>query len=76
MKISSAFDSGNIEVVNAEDAANVRLRIRQDTKAEFFQWFHFRAAGVRGTDCRFVIENAGGGLVSQGVGGVPRLRVL
>ena len=59
MKISSNFDSGNIEVVDASDPADVRLRIRKDTAADFFQWFHFRASGVRGVDCRFSILNAG-----------------
>jgi murein tripeptide amidase MpaA len=59
MKISSNFDSGNIEVADASDPADVRLRIRKDTAADFFQWFHFRASGVRGVDCRFSIVNAG-----------------
>lgn len=59
MKISSRFDSGNIEVVEAENPADIRLRIRKDTAADFFQWFHFRASGVRGADCRFAILNAG-----------------
>jgi murein tripeptide amidase MpaA len=59
MKISSNFDSGNIEVVDASDPADVRLRIRKDTAADFFQWFHFRASGARGADCRFSILNAG-----------------
>jgi murein tripeptide amidase MpaA len=56
--IGSYFDSGNIEVVDATDPSAVRLRIRSDSNAEFFQWFHFRATGVRGLVCRFVIENA------------------
>ncbi len=59
MKISSNFDSGNIEVVDAENPEAVRLRIRKDTAADFFQWFHFRASGVRGVDCRFSVLNAG-----------------
>lgn len=59
MKISSKFDSGNIEVVDASDPGDVRLRIRKDTASDFFQWFHFRASGVRGRDCRFSILNAG-----------------
>jgi len=58
MKISSNFDSGNIEVADASDPGNVRLRIRKDTASDFFQWFHFRASGVRGVDCVFAIENA------------------
>jgi murein tripeptide amidase MpaA len=56
--IGSYFDSGNIEVVDATDPSAVRLRIRSDSNADFFQWFHFRATGVRGLACRFVIENA------------------
>jgi murein tripeptide amidase MpaA len=59
MKVSSNFDSGNIEVVDATDPGHVRLRIRKDSASDFFQWFHFRAAGVRGQDCHFAIENAG-----------------
>lgn len=56
--IGSQFDSGNIEVVDASDPSALRLRIRPDNKAKFFQWFHFRATGVRGLPCRFLIENA------------------
>jgi murein tripeptide amidase MpaA len=59
MKISSNFDSGNIEVVDAADPGDVRLRIRKDTASDFFQWFHFRASAGRGQDCRFSIVNAG-----------------
>lgn len=59
MKISSKFDSGNIEVVDAADSGHVRLRIRKDTASDFFQWFHFRASGVHGQECHFAIENAG-----------------
>ncbi len=58
MHISANFDSGNIEVIDATDAANVRLNIRKDTNSDFFQWFNFRAVGVQGTDCAFRIENA------------------
>jgi murein tripeptide amidase MpaA len=61
--ISSNFDSGAIEVVDARDPHNIRLKIRHDSTIhgphEFLQWFHFRASGVRGTACRYVIENAG-----------------
>lgn len=66
MKISSNFDSGNIEVIDTSDPGNVRLRIRKDTSADFFQWFHFRASGVRGLDCSFAIENAGEASYTKG----------
>jgi murein tripeptide amidase MpaA len=60
--ISCAFDSGAIEVVssgNADHAAEFALRIRQDTRAEFRQWFHFRVSGARGVACTLRFENAG-----------------
>jgi murein tripeptide amidase MpaA len=57
--ISAHFDSGNIEVVDATDPANIRLRIRDDVGGEHKQWFHFRMVGVRDTDCVIRIENAG-----------------
>ena len=56
--IGSRFDAGNIEVIDASDHARVRLNIRPDNRAGFFQWFHFRATGVQGLACRFLIENA------------------
>ena len=59
MKITSKFDSGNIEVVDANDPADVQLRIAKDNASDFFQWFHFRVSGARGVDCRFVLQNAG-----------------
>ena len=60
--ISSAFDSGAIEIVAASStaaAADFTLRVRQDTHAEFRQWFHFRLSGARGLACRMRFENAG-----------------
>lgn len=57
--ISSQFDSGNIDVLDARDPLNIRLAIRPDAGGEFLQWFHFRLHGVRGQALRLVIENAG-----------------
>lgn len=59
MKITSNFDSGNIEVVKAEKSDDIRLKIRKDTNAEFFQWFHFRLQGVQDYPCKMNILNAG-----------------
>lgn len=42
MKITSNFDSGNIEVVSAEQIDDIQLKIRKDNRSEFYQWFHFR----------------------------------
>jgi murein tripeptide amidase MpaA len=59
MKISSNFDSGNIEVVSISDNGEVKLRIRKDTNSDFLQWFHFRLTGEEGQLCRISIINAG-----------------
>jgi murein tripeptide amidase MpaA len=45
--IDAAFDSGNIEVV-AIDGATATLTVRRDHRSDFFQWFHFRVAGMAG----------------------------
>lgn len=58
MKISSNFDGGNIEIVNAEKHDNIRLRIRKDTYSDTFQWFYFRLHGAEGFPCKIHIENA------------------
>lgn len=60
MKISTGFDSASIDCLDCSDPANVRLAIHKDNQSDFYQWFHFRASGVKDTDCRFVIENAAG----------------
>jgi murein tripeptide amidase MpaA len=57
--INSQFDSGNIEVVSAEAADDIRLRIRRDSNSDFLQWFHFRLTAPAGTAIRILIENAG-----------------
>jgi len=58
MIISSAFDSGNIEVVAAADPQDIQLKIRKDTNADFMQWFHFRMQEVEGMDLKIDIINA------------------
>jgi len=47
ISVDAAFDSGNIEVLKI-DSASARLAIRKDHMSDFFQWFHFRVAGVAG----------------------------
>lgn len=65
MHIDAHFESGNIEVVSADDPADVQLRIRPDPRTatrhgpkDFFQWFHFRVAGARGVPLTLRILNA------------------
>jgi murein tripeptide amidase MpaA len=60
--ISSAFDSGAIDVIssNRTDAGAVfQLHIRKDSHADIHQWFHFRLSGARGIACTLRFENAG-----------------
>jgi murein tripeptide amidase MpaA len=66
ISISSAFDSGNIEVVAADDPGDIRVNIRKDTASDFFQWFHFRLTGARGQDCTIKIVNAGDASYAKG----------
>ena len=42
LSINSAFDGGNIDVLNAEDARDIRLNIRKDNASDFYQWFYYR----------------------------------
>lgn len=58
LSITSRFDGGAVEVLSADRADDVRLRVRPDTQADFAQWFYFRVNGGRGQACRFVFENA------------------
>jgi len=66
IKVSSAFDAGNIVVNDASDPSNIRLSIRKDTNSDFYQWFYYRLSGARNTDCNMVIENAGGAAYTGG----------
>jgi murein tripeptide amidase MpaA len=60
MRISAAFDGGNIEVADATDSADVQLRIRSDRNSEFLQWFYFRATAETPEEtARFRILNGG-----------------
>jgi murein tripeptide amidase MpaA len=48
--IISAFDSGNIRVIDRPAPDHFRLGIAKDADDHFFQWFHFRLSGARGRD--------------------------
>ncbi|GAB3033471.1 M14 family metallopeptidase [Bowmanella dokdonensis] len=57
MRISCNFDSGNIQVVEANSPDNIRLRIRKDNQSDFYQWFHFRLDSQSMQNHRLVIED-------------------
>ncbi|MFN8576824.1 MAG: M14-type cytosolic carboxypeptidase [Candidatus Sericytochromatia bacterium] len=58
MKISSNFDSGNIDIVDDSDINNIQLKIQKDSNSDFFQWFHFRLQGEAGKEYTMKIINA------------------
>lgn len=66
MKISSAFDGGNIEVVSADNPHDIQLRIRHDHNSEFYQWFYFRLQGRVGVAHTLRLLNAGGSSYPEG----------
>ena len=59
IKISSQFDAGAIEVVNATSANAIDLNIRKDSHADIIQWFYFRLQGAQGEPCTIRFLNAG-----------------
>ncbi|UTW09094.1 M14 family metallopeptidase [Pseudomonas benzenivorans] len=66
MLISSDFDSGNIEVLDADNPQQVLLAMRPDLNSHHFQWFHFKAEGLTpGQRYGFSLTNAGQSAYSQ-----------
>jgi murein tripeptide amidase MpaA len=60
MNISSDFDSGNIEVIDASNPQQVLLAMRPDLNSHHFQWFHFKVDGLSpGQHYGFSLNNAG-----------------
>jgi len=59
LSISSAFDSGAIEVLSLADPQDIQLKIRADNASEFAQWFHFCLHGAAGQAVTLRFMNAG-----------------
>ncbi len=57
--ITSAFDAGNIEVINTDSYKNIQLKIRKDTESDFLQCFYFRMQEAKGQACNLNLINAG-----------------
>lgn len=73
MRISAHFDSGNIQVISADSADNIRLAINKDNQSDFYQWFHFKLFAEAGTEHVMVIENAAGSAYPDGWDGYQAL---
>ena len=59
IQISSAFDSGNINVIACEEPKNIQLEINIDKDSEYYQWFHFKLHNKIHTEHVLTITNAG-----------------
>jgi murein tripeptide amidase MpaA len=59
IKISSQFDAGAIDIVNATSANAIDLNIRKDSHADIVQWFYFRLQGAQALPCTIRLLNAG-----------------
>jgi len=66
IKISSHFDAGAIDIVRAETAQTIELKLRKDTHADIAQWFYFRLQGTRGERCTMRFLNAGDAIYPDG----------
>ena len=69
IKISHLFDSGAIDVVRADSASHIDLKLRSDSHADIRQWFHFRLQGARGQACTMRFLNAGQATYPKGFEG-------
>lgn len=59
IQISSAFDGGNIRVLDASNRSNIKLEIAPDAHSSYFQWFYFRLVGAQGSEHVLNLVNAG-----------------
>ncbi|TDP40671.1 murein tripeptide amidase MpaA [Idiomarina aquatica] len=73
MRINANFDSGNIDVIKADSADDIRLAIRKDHQSDFYQWFHFKLFGEAGEEHVMTIENAAGAAYPDGWKGYQAL---
>ena len=65
IRIDSAFDSGNIEVLSIS-GTEARLAIRKDRESDFNQWFHFRVSGAQGRELTLRITGLNGSAYPDG----------
>jgi murein tripeptide amidase MpaA len=65
ISVGGTIPGGRVEVVDASDPADIKLRLVLDGGSEFRGHFHFRATGVRGLKCNFSLLNAGDTLATR-----------
>ncbi|MBA3505493.1 MAG: hypothetical protein H0T80_06880, partial [Betaproteobacteria bacterium] len=57
-RVSSHFDGGAIDVVDASRCDDLRIALRADSHADFRQWFYFRLQGAARHVTRIRFVNA------------------
>ncbi|MFI5013020.1 MAG: M14-type cytosolic carboxypeptidase [Hyphomicrobiales bacterium] len=65
ISINGNIPGGSIDVVDATDPSNIKLRLVQDVGSMFKAYYHFRAIGVRGIDCTYHLIDAGETLAAR-----------
>ena len=65
IQITSAFDSGNIDV-HSINGTQAELSIRKDKDSDFFQWFHFRVTCEIGDELELSIGGLNESAYPQG----------
>ncbi len=65
LTISSAFDAGNIRLVN-QHGDQLDLEIVKDRMSDFYQWFYFRLSGCEGREITLRITNCAGSAYPHG----------
>lgn len=73
MHITANFDSGNIQVISANNADDIRLAIKKDHQSDFYQWFHFKLFAEAGEEHVMTIENASSSAYPDGWKGYQAL---
>ena len=66
IKISQHFDSGAIEIIRADKADAIEVKLRKDSHADIWQWFHFRLQGARDQQAVIRFLNAGESTYAKG----------
>ena len=66
MMITTNFDSGSINIINADHPQNINLRLRGDNQSSNAQWFHFRLDTTAGEPHKITIVDAGSSTFAAG----------
>ncbi|WP_066565621.1 M14-type cytosolic carboxypeptidase [Snodgrassella sp. CFCC 13594] len=66
LKISTQFDGGHVDIIDATDPTNIQLNLPKDNAAEFHQWFYFRVQGAAYQNLHMHFLNAASSAYPEG----------